>query len=310
MTLSEPNLRITIVGSGAMACLFGARLARVASVTLTGSWAEGIEAIRTSGITVEEAGQETAARVPAILWGEPVEPADLAIVLVKAWQTERVAADIPRLLRPEGVALTLQNGLGNLEALGPRAILGVTYRGATLLGPGRVLAGGDGATWIAGAGWISDLLRAAGMAVETGAPAQIDGMLWGKLAANCGINALTALLRVPNGALLRIPDAAVLMKRAAKECAAVATAKGIELPFSDPAGRVCEVALLTASNRSSMLQDLLRGAPTECDAINGAVARWGKRLGVPAPVNEFLYRMVKAAASLAAVSPEGGVPVS
>lgn len=308
--MSERTLRITIVGSGALACMFGARLAPVASVTLTGSWAEGIEAIRTSGITVGDQGEQAAARVSAVPWGGPVEPADLAIVLVKAWQTEKVAGDISRLLKPEGVALTLQNGLGNLEALGPRAILGVTYQGATLLGPGRVQSGGDGGTWIAGAEWISDLLRAAGMAAETGAPAQIDGMLWGKLSANCGINALTALLRVPNGALLQIPDATILMKQAAVECAAVAAAKSIELPFRDPAGRVCEVALLTAANRSSMLQDLLRGAPTECDAINGAVARWGELLGVPTPVNKFLFRMVRAAASLAAAVPEGGVPVS
>ncbi|MBZ5494921.1 MAG: ketopantoate reductase family protein [Acidobacteriia bacterium] len=287
-------MQLTIVGTGAMACLFGARLAPVAQVVLTGSWIEAVAAIRDSGIVVEEDGKRTTASLTAIPWSAAIEPADLALILVKAWQTEEVALHLERLLKPEGVALTLQNGLGNLEALGPRACLGVTYSGATLLGPGRVQPGGMGSTWIAGPEWIVQLFRRAGMEAERGAPDQIDGLLWGKLVVNCGINALTALLRVPNGELLQRPDAAYLMERAALECADVAGAKGVDLPFADPAEKVREVARLTATNRSSMLQDVLRGAPTECEAIHGAVAGWGKRLGVPTPVNEVLFRLVRA----------------
>jgi len=55
------------------------------------------------------------------------------------------------------------------------------------------------------------------------------------------------------------------------------------------------VARRTAGNRSSMLQDILRGAPTEIDAINGAVAEAGERLQVPTPVNRTLWRLVRAA---------------
>jgi len=86
------------------------------------------------------------------------------------------------------------------------------------------------------------------------------------------------------------------MLQAAAECAAVARAKGIVLPFADPAVRVKEVAERTGDNRSSMLQDILRGAPTECDAINGAVFREGLLSGIPTPVNEFLWKLVRAAA--------------
>jgi 2-dehydropantoate 2-reductase len=303
----ETNLKLTIVGTGAMACLFGARLAPVARVTLTGSWMEGLAAIRQSGIVVEEYPERRVVRAQAVAWGSAAEPADLALILVKAWQTEEVARHLSRLLKPEGVALTLQNGLGNLEALGPRACLGVTYRGATLLGPGRVQPGGSGPTWIAGPDWIVTLFRYAGLEAEMGEPGKVEGQLWGKLAANCGINALTALLRVVNGELLHRPDATLLMRRAATECAAVAGAKGVSLPFADPAERVCEVARMTAVNRSSMLQDVLRGAPTECDAINGAVMRWGACLGVPTPVNEILFRLVRALAGTPPAAPDEGV---
>jgi 2-dehydropantoate 2-reductase len=85
------------------------------------------------------------------------------------------------------------------------------------------------------------------------------------------------------------------MNKAAQECALVARAGGIKLPFADAAAKAREVAERTAANKSSMLQDLLRGAPTECDAINGAVVREGKRLKVPTPVNDVLYQLIKAA---------------
>ena len=307
MTASEEKPRLIFVGTGAMACLFGARFAAAAHVTLIGSWMEAITMIRARGIVVEESGGCTVARVAAAAWPEDLEAADLVMILVKAWQTEKIAGHLPRLLKPGGVALTLQNGLGNLEVLGPRACLGVTHQGATLLGPGRVQPAGAGLTWISGPAWLVPLFQGAGIAAEPCDPRRAEGLLWGKLAANCGINALTALLRVTNGELLRRPDAKSLMERAALECAAVAQAKGITLPFPDAAAEAGAVAHVTAANRSSMLQDVARGAPTECEAINGAVVRWGSRLGVATHVNEVLYRMVCALAVPPAAAPDGGV---
>ncbi len=297
MSSRESHIHVTIVGTGAMACLFGAQLASVAQITLTGSWVDGIAALRTLGIRVEASQESGSVTVAAVPWGDAIEPADMVLVLVKAWQTEEVARHLQRLLKPGGTALTLQNGLGNLEALGPGATLGVTYQGATLLGPGRVQPGGSGATWIAAPERIVQLFQHAGMPAERGDPEQLDGLLWGKLVVNCAINPLTALLRIRNGELLDRPDTRILMEQAARECAAVASARGITLPFPDPVEKVCEVAHQTAANRSSMLQDVMRGAPTECDAINGAVVRWGEHLGVPTPVNETLYRLVRAAAA-------------
>jgi 2-dehydropantoate 2-reductase len=283
-----------------MACLFGARLAPHAEVILLGTWAEGLAAIGRDGIRLEVDGRTETARVRAA--GDPAECAGArqALVLVKSWQTARAAEQLAACLAPDGLAVTLQNGLGNLEilqaALGPeRAALGVTTTGGTLLGPGHVRLGGLGPTFLAqhpGIEPIADLLRKAGFAVE--AVEDLDGLVWGKLAVNAAINPLTALLRVPNGELLARPDARWVMRAAAEEVGSVAAARGLRLPDPDPAARAEQVAERTGCNRSSMLQDVERGAPTEIDAINGAVAREGERLGVPAPVNATLWRLVRA----------------
>ncbi len=288
-------MHLTLLGTGAMACLLGARLAAVAEVSLVGQWAEGLAAIRQHGVLVDDPSGTRAVRVGAVGATEPTPPADLVLVLVKAWQTPYAAQQVATRLGPRGIALTLQNGLGNLEQLGPRAHLGVTTMGATLLGPGHVRPGGDGPTHIAGPAWLADLWLRAGLEAHMVGIDQVEGLLWGKLAVNCGINALTALLRVPNGTLLERPDAALLMDAAARECAAVARARAITLPYADAAAQARAVAAATAPNHSSMFQDILRGAPTEVEAINGAVARAGEALGVPVPVNTTLWRLVRAA---------------
>jgi 2-dehydropantoate 2-reductase len=289
-------MRVFLFGTGAMASLFAARLADAADVTLLGSWTDAVEAIRRRGILFEDAlGTRTIPAQAEFLGGE-LSPADLALVLVKSWQTAHVGKYLPRYLSPGGIAVTLQNGLGNLELLGHNALPGSTEEGATLVGPGHVRPGGSGPTHIAAPGWVVDLFRSAGFECCRCEANDIDRLLWSKLVVSCGINALTALLRVPNGELLKRPGATDLMVRAAEECTAVARGKGIELIFSSPAVRVREVARKTAANLSSMLQDVLRGARTECDAINGAVAAEGKRLGIPTPINETLWQLLQATA--------------
>ena len=124
------------------------------------------------------------------------------------------------------------------KALGSgRVCLGVTTAGATLLGPGRVRAGGSGKVSLGshpGVEPIADALQQAGFEVEVVADAQ--ALLWGKLVINAAINPLTALMRVPNGELLRRPSARALMGEAAREAAQVAAAKAIKLPYADPRG--------------------------------------------------------------------------
>lgn len=291
---------ILIVGTGAMAGLFGARLADHAEVTLLGTWQAGLQALRTDGIRLQLNGRVLERTVRVSSDASECVGARQALVLVKSWQTERAARMLAECLAPDGVALTLQNGLGNIERLqaqlgDQRAAQGVTTTGATLQGPGRVRVGGAGPTHVAPHPRLEslvDLLQTAGFEVELAD--NLESLVWGKLAINAGINPLTALLEVPNGELARQPQARAVMVEAASETAAVAAARGIELPYADPAQAVVQVAERTASNLSSMLQDIQRGAPTEIDAINGAVAVAGDESGIPTPVNRTLWGLVRA----------------
>jgi 2-dehydropantoate 2-reductase len=207
-------------------------------------------------------------------------------------------------LAPDGLALTLQNGLGNLEilekALGPeRSAQGITMRGATLLAPGHIRWGGPGPTILGRhprIGELERILRQVGFDLQV--EDDVQAVVWGKLAINAGINPLAALLGLRNGELLDRPEARALMEAAAAEVEAVAAGLGIRLPYPDAAKRVVQVASQTAENTSSMLQDMRRGAPTEIDAINGAVVERARRAGRTAPVNETLWRLVRAAVSV------------
>lgn len=295
---------LLIVGTGAMACLFAARLVGAGlPVTLLGTWTAGLQALQEQGVrVVENDSLETA--YPVVATAQPAECAGVryALVLVKSWQTERAAQQLATCLSPEGLALTLQNGLGNRETLtrvlgAERVALGVTTMGATLLGPGRVRPGGEG---MISAGQHSRLpalmalLRRGGFVVES--VPEPESLLWSKLVINAAINPITALLRIPNGMLLRRPEARILAAAAAGEAAAVASAEGVQLSYPDPVAATEAVAQRTASNISSMLQDVSRGAPTEIDAICGAIVATADNQGLPVPVIRTLWLLVKALA--------------
>ncbi len=296
-------MRIGILGTGAMGSLFAAHLAPHAPVVALGTWQEGVDAINANGVRLERAAETLTVPVRAVHTPAQAGTVELAIVAVKAYQTERAAQWAEQILAPDGIALTLQNGLGNLEIIaahvGPaRATMGVTMQGATLLGPGHVRHAGHGLTTLAATPSTRDQIEAAAelfrrAGLETRVAEDVQSLMWSKLVVNSAINALTAIYRVPNGWLVQDPEARKLMSAAAQETARVAQALGIPLPFSDPAARAMQVAAATATNRSSTLQDILRGTPTELDRINGIVIREGKRLGIPTPVNEKLMRLVR-----------------
>ncbi len=295
---------ILIIGTGALATLFGARLARAGeSVTMLGTWQLGLNALRGEGARLMDSqGHEHAYKVSATDNPQECRGAKLALVLVKSWQTARAARQLAECLAPSGLALTLQNGLGNREALAevlgaPRVALGSTTTGATLLGPGLVRPGGEGTLSIEehpAVGPLAEALSRAGFRVEF----VKDGreLIWSKLVINAAINPLTALLRVANGQLLERPAARGLLRALAQETASVAQAERVALTSPDPVSMVEDVARRTSANHSSMFQDVQRGAPTEIDAICGAVTRVGRRHNVPTPMNNACWQLVEALA--------------
>src|SRR5512138_2734998 len=229
------NTRILIVGTGALATLFAARLARAGHrIIMLGTWQAGLNALRAEGARLVDAdGIEQQFEVEAIDDPSACQGIRHALVLVKAWQTERVAAQLKECLAQDGLAITLQNGLGNRETLArslgmQRVALGTTTTGATLLGPGLVRAGGEGIISIErhpALGPVEAALKSANFNVEIVADA--ESLVWGKLVVNAAINPLTALLQVPNGELLERPAAREMMRTLAEEVARVAAAENI-----------------------------------------------------------------------------------
>lgn len=292
---------ILLVGTGALATLFAARLAEAGfQVTLLGTWEQGLVALQQNGARLAMPdGSHRAYPVRIIRQICPDDAFLLAIVLVKSWQTRRAASQLAGCLEPDGLSVTLQNGLGNLEILAEvlgsqRAAGGITTLPATLLEPGLVRAGGVGTIHLGEHPHLAPLVKILEKAgIETHIHEDVRPLVWGKLAINAAINPLTALLEVQNGKLLDDPAARLMMRRAAREVESVASAWGIQLPFPDPSIAAEEVAVKTAHNISSMLQDLRRGAPTEIDAICGAVVQKGQEKGIRAPLNEAFYTMVK-----------------
>jgi 2-dehydropantoate 2-reductase len=302
-------MRILICGAGAMGCLFGSYLALAGEeVWLLSHWTEHIQRVRRDGLRVHPLdGPPFVLSLPILSYEDPLPRAiDVAFISVKSHQTPEAATKAARAIGSDGVAITMQNGLGNQEALAAmvgadRALLGVTSHGATLLDPGEVRHAGSGPTTIAtdpdpeAANRIAAMLTRAGFASTTAG--NIEQVLWNKLLVNAGINALTAILGVRNGALAEHEDCVSLLVAAVNEAATVATARGLSIP-PDPAATALRVARATSGNVSSMLADILRQVPTEVDVINGAIVREGAALGLPTPVNETLTRLVKSLESL------------
>jgi 2-dehydropantoate 2-reductase len=296
-------MRIVVMGAGGLGSKFGGLLAAHADVWLIHRRREHVDVIREDGLRIVRDDGEQVVRTHAALTPEEVGRADLVLMLVKSYDTGAAARAIVPLLDDRSMVITFQNGLGNLETIvehaGPdRSVLGVTFQGATLLGPGRVLDTGRGPSYLGGPPVaakrleaVADLFRRASLPTEV--VADVEGLLWAKLAVTAGINAVAAVLRVPNGALGRVPEAKRLSLRAVEEAMAVAQARGIRLAF-DPRSRFDAVTAATARMRSGTLLDALRGRHTEIDALSGAIASAGRAVGVPTPVNEVLWMTVKA----------------
>lgn len=304
-------MKIGIVGAGAMGGLFAAQIHEAGhDVILVEHGGELVNVIRKWGLFLDGFSGDRTVKVPITDDPREAGPQDLVLICVKAYDTESAVAGAGPLVGPETVVVSLQNGLGNLEVLagafGPERIIGgTTAHGATVLGLGRIRHAGKGDTVLGAYGEqaavhlerVTAFLSAARF--ETRSTDDLDGLLWSKLIVNVGINALTALLRVPNGLLAENESARKVMRSAVLEALEVARAKGVRLLHEDPAAQAEQVARATATNRSSMLQDVLRGKRTEIDFINGAVVREAERLGLAVPVNRMLTDLVHARTDLA-----------
>jgi 2-dehydropantoate 2-reductase len=306
-------MRVLVYGAGVLGSLVGGLLSARADVALLGR-SHLMETIGGGGLAIS--GQTQAVTHP-ITFTDPagalgLRP-ELIIVTVKAYDTPRAAKELERHWRGTGILLSLQNGLGNLEALwelaGPgRYILaGTTGMGAYMDEPGHVVYAGAGATrvgeWTDPAGpagqdgcdgavqTVVDLFNDVGMATEQVASARDE--LWRKAIVNASINPVMAVTGHRNGYLLQDKRLMTLSGDLCCEAAGVGRSVGFEMEDVEMLKRLETVIHSTAENKCSMLQDVERGARTEVENINGAIVRAGRARGVAAPLNQAMVALVK-----------------
>ena len=298
-------MKIVIVGPGAMGCLFAAFLSKSKeAVWLLDKNKEGAAKLNEIGISLEGTSGAWQAKPKTTANVQDIGKADLILICVKSFHTKQAIEQIKPLLQQNTKIMTLQNGIGNIEIIAElagedRVIGGITSEGATLIDIGKIRHAGHGETIVGTLDGkvpveirsIREVFNRVGL--QTKMSRDIKGLVWSKLIINTGINALSAITRLPNGKLTEFEGTKRILRDAVTEATRVAKRKRIKLIYDDPLAKVEAVCEGTASNTSSMLQDVLRKKRTEIDFINGVIVRLGQELGIAVPTNRLLTDLVK-----------------
>lgn len=295
-------MKIVVFGAGSLGSFLGGLLATTHDVTLVGRDPH-VSTVDTDGLQIT--GEIDEQITPDATTDGTNQTADVALLTVKAYDTDIAATTLAT--GDYDAICTLQNGMGNettlREHLDCPILTGTVTYGAILRKPGVVECTGEGTIHIGPADGgtsphadqLADACSDAGLDCTTAT--DMPRRRWAKLAVNAGINAVTALARVENGAL-KTGDANTLARDAARETARVARAHDVTLSNRDAIDHLETVATKTAANNSSMRQDVDATRRTEVDAINGyvvdAAATARTELDVHVPVNDTLTRLLRA----------------
>jgi 2-dehydropantoate 2-reductase len=286
--------QVIVLGAGAIGSTYGALLSQKYKVTLIGRPAH-MKAIRENGLMIvgDAAGtytMETATEITEI------PPKTLLLVTVKAHNLREALMPISELIRKDTTVLFLQNGLGIYELAQDilkdrgKIVLGVVVFGADFLEPGHIRAN-LGFTFLdsdANSKKVGKFFTESGLVVVNSENFQAD--VWRKVVINCVVNPLSAILQAPTKSLVS-QQLAQIRRCVVEECIAVAQAEGINLDMGIL--EIMESNLPSFKNRSSMLQDVLRGRLTEIDFLNGRIVELGKQHQIPTPVNETLTQLIR-----------------
>ncbi len=301
-------MRIAILGgAGAMGGIFGAYLSRAGhDTTLVDVSRLAIDAINRDGLAVEEKDGSTPV-FPIRATDDPasVGPVDLIVNFVKCYHTAAAITAAGPMIGERTAILSLQNGWGNVDRIAAiagrdRVLVGLTYHGGTLLGPGRVKHPGTGMTFLGELdGSVTPRLQAVEAALrsagfDTTVSPRILDEVWKKLALNCCTLPTSALLRFFAHELVAYPAAKAQMEAILAEVVAVARAKGIALDYQERWAAITGLLEKAIGGKASMLQDVEAGRQTEIEVINGAIAAAGREAGVATPVNDTMVALVTA----------------
>lgn len=299
----EMNLRVAVVGAGAVGGYFGGMLARAGvPVVLIGRPAF-VTAVEKDGLLLDTVNFREFVRAEASSNLAAVTGADVVLFCVKTTDTAETAREIAKHISPGAIVVSLQNGVNNAEeiraASGLEAIPAVVYVAAAMPAPGHIKHLGRGDLVIGPTNANTQML--AKLFTSAGVPCRISenipGELWTKLIWNCALNAISGLGKATYGEIIASPDARQLVESLVYEVLAVAKAKGIQPPgLEDPKAAIAgafQVGKQMSGTRSSTAQDMARNKRTEIGSLNGYIAKQGAELGVPTPVNQALYTLVR-----------------
>jgi 2-dehydropantoate 2-reductase len=307
-------MRLLVFGAGALGSAVGGFMAKAGhAVTLIGRDAH-MAAITNQGLRITGIwGEHHVAGVDARTTVEGIDAGSFALVLVavKSYNTLAAAQSVAPIVGPGTLVCSYQNGLGNAEAIasvigwertiGARAIFGVVVRepgwiDITVIANPTALGTYHESTSETRVQEIVAAMDAAGL--PTVYTDRIRTVLWGKVAYNCALNPLSALLDVPYGGLLETEHTRETMREIVHELYAVGTALQVQL---EPATPNEYISLLfeklippTASHYASMRADFQHRHRTEIDALNGAIVAYANEHGIACPVNTLLTRLVHA----------------
>ncbi len=299
-------MKVTILGAGAMGCLYASYLARnpELELVLADHNPEKVAEINRSGLVKEESGRKFRIPVKAVVSGENPVPTDVLMLFVKAHQTYDALKSNAGMIGPDTTVVSLQNGMGNYVEISKfvplnRIVIGTSNHNSTRLGYGHFLHAADGKTIIGSFNpessrvqQVKDLFNGTGLDI-TSSP-DVRRLIWRKLLINMSINPLTMLLRVKNGFLQADRPGWACVCSIVREGLAVAKADGVEFDEAEILELIRMISLLTRSGCSSMYQDLQNRRQTEIDFINGTVVKLARKYRIPVPCNALLVNMVHA----------------
>ena len=297
-------MRICIIGCGAVGSLFAAHLAKGGEVEVWAYdvWREHIAAIRNSGLRLSGAA-DFSVRLSATSDPKELPRCDYGIVATKAIHTKTAIAQVAHIFDENSAICSVQNGVGNEEIIAEHVkfvIRGTTFPAGHPIAPGHVGFDIKGDTWIGPfepthtpmqkVEELAGLLTRSGM--KTIALQDARGAQWTKLIFNAATNPVGALTLLHHGAATRFGPTGQLFNDLIAEGEAVAKKIGIKL-HGDPRNLVEKGANAPGKHRASMLQDVAAKRQTEVDFMNGAIVEWGKKVGVPTPLNQALWALIK-----------------
>ena len=298
-------MRVCVVGCGAVGSIFAANLAGLDDVEV---WAydlsrEHVDAINRDGLRLSGAG-EVLGRLTATSDPAALPACDFGIVATKAMHTA-AAIEATAAAFVGGCVATVQNGLGNEEAIAKhaeRVIRGTTFPAGRLVEPGQVQWDVKGDTTLGPfeprpapfeeVERLADACTRAGM--PTTAVRDARGPQWRKVIFNAATNPVGAITRLTHGRVCEDPELRRFVSGLVDEGKAVAAAQGIELD-ADPEDLIDHAARpeVAYDHKASMLQDVEARRPTEIDYLNGGIVRFGREQGVATPLNRAIWSLVK-----------------